>query len=54
MINNAHFNEGNVGAIWTDRRKIELWSYVVSFEFSRPKRSSSIVATESYIIHKTN
>ena len=21
-------------------RKIELWSYVVSFEFSRPKRSS--------------
>ena len=54
MINNAHFNEGNVGAIWTVRRKIELWSYVVSFEFSRPKSSSSIVATESYIIHKTN
>ena len=33
----AHFNDGNVGAIWTVRRKIELWSYVVSFEFSRPK-----------------
>ena len=33
-------NEGNFGAFWTVRRKKELWSYVVSFEFSRPKGSS--------------
>ena len=26
--------------IWTVCHKIELWSYVVSFEFSRPKSSS--------------
>ena len=33
----AHFNEGNLVQFGRSIRKSELWSYVVSFEFSRPK-----------------
>ena len=36
----VHFNEGNlVQFAWSTKNK-ELWSYVVKFEFSRPKSSS--------------
>ena len=31
----AHFNEGNLAKNLPKNK--ELWSYVVSFEFSRPK-----------------
>ena len=33
----AHFNEGNLDGLPKSK---ELWSYVVKFEFSRPKSSS--------------
>ena len=37
----AHFNEGNLAQCLDGPPKnLELWSYVVKFEFSRPKSSS--------------
>ena len=46
----AHFNEGNLVQFGRSIEKSELWSYVVSFEFSRPKSSSLPVSrTESFI-----
>ena len=33
----AHFNEGKLAQVgWSPKNK-ELWNYVASFEFSRPK-----------------
>ena len=39
----AHFNEGNLAQFGRSAEK-EFWSYVVKFEFSRPKSCSQGVA----------
>ena len=36
----AHFNEGNLAQFGRMPKNKALWSYVVKFEFSRPKSSS--------------
>ena len=37
----ARFNEGNLAQFRRSTENKELWSYVVKFEFSRPKSSST-------------
>ena len=36
----AYFNEGNLAQFGRSAEKYVLWSYVVKFEFSRPKGST--------------
>ena len=41
----AHFNEGNVAQFRRPPKNKELWSYVVKFEFSRPKSSYAFLSS---------